>query len=227
MLQDDVFSSFEGDQWFIRNCRALGAFKPENDTALILMKTYDLKPRNVLEIGAASGFRLAAIQNRLGSTVVAVEASMEAVINGHRAFPSVKFIRGSAACVPLRGNFDLVIINFVFHWIDRRSLLGVVAEVDRLVNDGGYLIIGDFRPANYIRTRYHHIQGEELFTYKQDYAGIFLASGLYHTVSLLTTHHAGGGLKPAAPEEDRIGTCLLRKEWTKHYYASEKSSRTQ
>jgi SAM-dependent methyltransferase len=220
VLQDRLFSDFEGDRWFERNRRALNAFDAATDLPLKLIDLYGLTPERVLEIGAANGFRLAAIHERTGAETVALEPSAQAVLNGKASFPFITFIRGTASAVPLRDSFDLVILNFVFHWIDRQNLLRVIAEVDRLVCDGGYLVIGDFHPANQMQVRYHHIHSEEVFTYKQNYAATFLASGLYHPVSLVTAHHAKTELRGGVEESERIGVWLLRKELQAHYLGS-------
>lgn len=217
MLQDRLFSDFEGDRWFDRNRGALNAFDPAADLPLKLIGLYGLNPERVLEIGAANGFRLAAIRERTGAEAVALEPSGEAIRNGKASYPFVTFIRGTVSAVPLRDSFDLVIVNFVFHWVDRQNLLHAVAEVDRLVGEGGYLLIGDFYPANQLQVRYHHLETEEIFTYKQNYAAMFLASGLYHQVSLLTAHHANKELQARVAETERIGAWLLRKELQGHY----------
>ena len=221
MLQDNAFTRSEGDRWFARNRTALSDCNAAADLPLRLLDLYDLRPERVVEIGAANGFRLAAIQARTGAAVVAVEPSAEAVRNGKASFPRVGFVRGTASSVPLRESFDLVIVNFVFHWIDRASLLSVVAEVDRLVREEGYLLIGDFQPSNQLRVRYHHLADDQLFTYKQNYAATFLASGLYHPVALLTGHHASKKPDPAVAEQERIGTWLLRKTPRIHYVKTE------
>jgi SAM-dependent methyltransferase len=220
VLQDKIFSDFEGDRWFERNRRALDSFDASADLPLKLIGLYELTLKRVMEIGAANGFRLAAIHERTGAEAVALEPSAQAVLNGKASFPSVKFIRAMASAVPLRGSFDLVIVNFVFHWIDRSRLLRVVAEIDHLVKDGGYLLIGDFYPANHLRVAYHHLDAEALFTYKQNYANTFLASGLYHPVCLLTAHHSARELRARAAESERIGAWLLRKELQSHYLDS-------
>ena len=217
MLQDNVFTRSEGDRWFERNRKALNGFDAAADLPLKVLDLYELHPDRVLEIGAANGFRLAAIHARTGAAVVAVEPSAEAILNGKASFPCVTFVRGTATSVPLRESYGLVIVNFVFHWIDRASLLRAVAEVDRLVQDDGYLLIGDFQPSNQLKVHYHHLIDEQLFTYKQNYAATFLASGLYHPVALLTAHHASKKLDPATAEGERIGTWLLHKHSRGHY----------
>lgn len=221
MLQDRIFEGSEGDRWFERNRTALNVFDAEADFPLKLIGFYNLCPERVLEIGAANGVRLAAIHARTGAEVVAVEPSAQAVLNGKASFPSVTFVRGNAAAIPLQECFDLVIVNFVFHWIDRANLLKVVAETDRLVQNGGFLLIGDFHPFNQLKVRYHHLETAQVHTYKQDYAATFLASGLYHPICLLTADHAAKALDAKVPEADRIGTWLLRKQLQSHYLETE------
>lgn len=209
--QDQIFAAFEGDKWFERNKNALERFDPEADFPLKLMQLYRLRPRSVLEIGASNGFRLAAISDRYGSRVVAVEPSVKAILDGKARFPCVEFVRGGAQAIPLQEFFDLIIVNFVFHWIDRANLLRSVAEIDRLLLDGGFLIIGDFYPLNLIKVQYHHLAEQEVYTYKQNYAAVFVASGLYHPAGLITGDHSARTLTGAAAEDERTGVWILRK----------------
>jgi hypothetical protein len=58
------------------------------------MELYHLRPSSVLEIGAANGFRLAVISERYGARVVAVEPSVEAIVDGKARFPCVEFVGG-------------------------------------------------------------------------------------------------------------------------------------
>ena len=220
MLQDKVFSDFEGDRWFERNRMALNAFDASADLPVKLIELYGLNPERVLEIGAANGFRLAAIRQRTGAELVAVEPSAQAVLNGKASYPFITFIRGTASALPLRETFDLVIVNSVFHWIDRQSLLRAVAEVDRLVGEGGYLLIGDFYPVNQLQVPYHQFESQQVYMYKQNYAATFLASGLYHPVSLVTARDSSNELKGRVGEYERIGVWLLRKELCGHYIES-------
>lgn len=215
--QDQIFASNESDKWFERNRDALKGFDPEDDFPLKLIELYHIQPDNVLEVGAANGSRLAVISELYNARVVAVEPSVEAILNGKTRFPRVEFIRAGASAIPLLELFDLIIVNFVFHWIDRANLLRSVAEIDRLLIDGGYLIIGDFSPSNLTMVRYHHLQDQEVYTYKQNYAATFLASGLYHSVCLMTGDHAFKAPKGDVSDNDRIGIWMLRKMLNEHY----------
>ncbi len=215
--QDKLFAGSEGDQWFLRNQQALEHFDPDTDILLKLMALYHLRPRKALEVGAANGSRLAAIAARHGSKVTAVEPSPEAIRHGKASFPAVEFVMGTAASIPLQTSFDLIIVNSVFHWVDRTSLLRSIAEIDRLLEDGGFLLLGDFLPSNLLKVPYHHVKDRDIYTYKQSYSAAFLASGLYQLLALLTWDHASRSLAPDAPEDDRFGTWLMRKSLTDLY----------
>jgi SAM-dependent methyltransferase len=218
--QTEIFADFEGDRWFGRNREALDAFDAANDPPLRVIELYDLRPRSVLEIGAANGFRVAEIARRHNARAVAVDVSKDAVREGKKRFPNVEFMCGAAHAVPLEKSFDLVIVNFVLHWVDRTVLLRTVAEIDRLLIDGGHLIIGDFHPANFLQVPYHHLAGDPVRTYKQNYAAPFVASGLYHAVGLLGGGHSAKTPSATAGESERTGVWLLKKNLTGHYMAS-------
>lgn len=215
--QDQVFAAYEGDNWFERNHDIWNNFSPEADLPSKLIEFYQLHPRSVLEVGAATGYRLAMISERYKARVVAVEPSTEAIIYGKTKFPHVKFVRAEASNIPLREMFDLIIVNFVFHWVDRMNILRSIAEIDRLLEDGGYLIIGDFLPSNQTKVRYHHLKDQQVYTYKQNYAATYLASGLYHAVCLMTGGHTNKAFLGEASERDRVGVWLLRKMLKNHY----------
>jgi len=215
--QDEIFSAFEGDNYFTRNKVALEGFDAEADLPLKLINLYCVRPRSVVEIGAANGFRVAAIAERYGARVVAVDPSAKAIENGRKRFPHIKFVQATAADVPLQDAFDLVIVNFVLHWIDRNTLLRSVAEIDRLVADGGFLILGDFAPHNLLRVPYHHLAEKVVYTYKQDYSDLFVVSVLYHTVGTLTSGHASQSLSAVVAEDERTSVWLLQKQLQDHY----------
>jgi len=210
--QDDVFVRSEGDRWFERNAESLAAVDLGADVPLRLAELYGLKPSSVLEVGAANGYRLHAFHQRYGCRVVGVDVSAAAIADGQARFPEVQFHRARGHRLPVREEFDLVVTNFVLHWVDRRHLLQSLAEIDRATRDGGFVIIGDFLPRVPARRAYHHLAGGGVFTYKQDYAEILLATGLYRTVAMLSSDHATHALSAAAAEDERVGTWLLAKD---------------
>lgn len=218
VTQDELFAAFEGNRWFARNKGALQQYDIASDMPLRLLSLYDLHPKQVLEVGAANGFRLAALAERYGARAVAVEPSTDAIAHGRAVFPNIHFVHGEAQTLPLKDSFDLVIINFVLHWVDRCHLFRVMAELDRVLADGGYLLIGDFCPSRPTRVPYHHYTDVAVYTYKQNYAAPFLTSGLYHLVSFLTSDHASKTTRGEICEHERVGTWLLRKQLSENYY---------
>jgi SAM-dependent methyltransferase len=221
--QDNLFAASEADRYFDRNKSALREVDWSADPPLRLMELYRLQPRSALEIGAANGCRLAAIAERWGTKVTAVEPSAQAIADGQARFPEVRFLQATASAIPLQCQFDLVIVNFVLHWIARETLLRSIAEIDRLLVAGGCLILGDFAPSNRVRVRYHHRPEEEIYTYKQNYPAVFLASGLYHTVAALTSSHGSPNHLADVAEHERTGVWLLRKLLVEHYVADSTS----
>jgi len=209
--QDEVFKAGEADRWFDRNKHAIERLR-DDDVPLRLLELYKLAPASVLEIGAANGYRVAELARRTGAKGVAIELSKSAIEDGRARFPHVEFHQGEACALPLVADttFDLVIVHFVLHWIDRKNLLRCVAEIDRVVADGGYLLVGDFHPWHAARNKYHHLPDAGVMTYKQDYAQIFVASELYQPVCMLTSNHRLD-LDPAVPDDGRSAVTLLRK----------------
>jgi ubiquinone/menaquinone biosynthesis C-methylase UbiE len=216
-LQDEVFSQTEGDRWFDRNRGALARFSADRDLPLRLLELYQVRPRSVLEVGAANGVRLAAIAEKTGARCVAVEPSSTAIADGVARYPGVAFVQGRASSIPLNDSFDLVIVNFVLHWVDRTTLFQSLSELDRVVSNGGYLLIGDFFPAYPTKVPYHHLPSGEMFTYKQNYASPFIESGMYTPIALLTSSHESSTLSGGTADNDRAGFWMLKKSPNDHY----------
>lgn len=217
MEQDEIFAASEGDRWFERNAEALQRVEPGSDPIIRAIEHHGVRPRSVLEVGAANGFRLAMIAERTGAWTVGVEPAAKAVADGRVRFPEVDLRLGLASALPVNEVFDLVIVNFVLHWIGRPKLLAAVAEIDRVLADGGHLIVGDFLPGRLTRTEYRHLPGAGVETYKQDYAEVFVASGLYERISTVTGAHGAVGPVEDGPEHERTATTVLRKRLRELY----------
>jgi SAM-dependent methyltransferase len=186
----------------------------ENDPPLKLLDLLNLKPKKILEIGAANGYRLAEMLRRYDQgTYVAIEPSQKAITDGQKRYPFIEFRRGLMDNLPLQENevFDLVVVHFVFEWISRNTLLKSVAETDRAIADGGYLILGGFLPDTQTKVKYHHLPDREVFTYKQNYANIFLSSGMYTPIAQLTFNHDTNSFNPSIESENRSVCSILKK----------------
>jgi ubiquinone/menaquinone biosynthesis C-methylase UbiE len=220
MSQETIFSQSEADKWFLRNHAALAnSERVVHDPVLKLLDTVGLKPRHVLEIGASNGYRLHQLQQKYQANAWAVEPSLVAIQDGQQRYPAIKFLQGVANALPITedGKFDLVIMNFVFHWIDRVNLFSSIAEIDRMLADGGSLIIGDFYPAFPERVVYHHLPNANVWTYKQNYLDIFLASNLYELITFLVFEHDSHQISHMVSPNNRTQVVLLNKTLTERY----------
>jgi SAM-dependent methyltransferase len=213
--QAAAFSEGEGDRYFERNRSVIAGYEAEADPIVQVLAISHLRPRSVLEIGASAGHRVATLVERYGCRGMAVDPSRAAVAEGRRAHPEVEFAVASMEDVPTDEEFDLVVVNFVFHWVDRSLLLRSVSEVDRLVVENGHLLIGDFLPSGPSKTPYHHQAG--LWTFKQDYADLFVASGLYCRIVSVSGEYAGTVPSGSAAPGHRAAFTLLHKSLSGHY----------
>jgi SAM-dependent methyltransferase len=214
MRQDEIFARGEANAWFTRNRTRLSPeHVPENDPILEVISRAGLRPAEILEVGAANGYRVASLQGRFGCAATAVDPSEKALADGRARFPGVQFLRGQSHHMPALGDgrFDLVIVHFVLHWVDRSVLLRSAAEIDRVLQDGGHLLIGDFHPDGPERVTYHHLPELDLWTYKQDYAQIWLASLLYEEVANVVFDHATRSVGASVDSAQRARVVLLRK----------------
>lgn len=177
------FDHADADAWFHRNAAALTPEHPDYIAPVLerlgLLQDHGL---HVMEVGAANGWRLAALAARYPTNrYTAVELSAEAAAAGAAQFGAVSFLTGAAHQVPAGpASVDVLILSFVLHWVARAELLAVAAETDRLLKPGGHLVIADFWPERPTKTPYHHHPG--LWTYKLDHRQVWLAGAGYEEV---------------------------------------------
>lgn len=210
--QTDIFSAGEGDYWFRRNQASLdGVHGDDHVIAMLSRWTKHEQVRSICELGCANGWRLSAIRERFPDIqqLAGSDLSREAIADGRRRWPSLELTVGSLDRPGLRGRFDLVIVSFVFHWVARDRLAGSISAVDRLVRDGGALIVADFLPDRPCARPYHHRTDVEIYTYKQDYSACFTDLGTYVEMDREVFSH-GGNAGPI-DEQDRAMCALLRK----------------
>lgn len=222
MTQDRLFAAGEGDHWYKRNQAALGK-SDKIDWPLFLIGMIDDKSgiSSVLELGCSNGFRLAKLQQSHlpEARFVGVDASGEAIASGAGQFPGLELHQGVISDPPLHEPFDLVIVNYVLHWVDRTTLVKSICAIDRLVKNGGYLLLGDFLPDFQQRRRYHHMPEENVYTFKQDYPSIFTSLGIYKELTRFTYNHdnAASYSLQAADSSSR-GVCAILHKSLEDYY---------
>ena len=210
-FEASVFSEGEGDAWFQRNRERLLAFDPQRDMPLRLLRIYDAKPRRALELGAANGARLAALRDEFGSEVVGTELSAAAIADARERF-GLELLDQAAESLSVSGTFDLVLLQFVLHWVSREGLDEAVRRVDAALEPGGLLLIGDFYPERPKDVPYHHRDDVQLYTHKRNYSKPFVALGHYTRIGFLSGSHALLEPRAGVPTDDRVGLWLLEKK---------------
>jgi SAM-dependent methyltransferase len=219
MKQEQVFKDMEGDGWFSRNSAGILNRDMRDDPVIKALGLVNLPSSltSVLELGCANGFRLDALRSlNVGTVHVGADISEAAIRDGSERYPELDLY-----CSPLQNfhyddPFDLVIVNFVLHWVDRDKLLDAVATIDRQIADGGLLVVGDFLPDAPYKREYHHHEANEIFTYKQDYARVFESAGLYKEVLRVTGGHGETNMLNA-DTNDRTVISVLKKQLTEYY----------
>lgn len=222
-LQDMIFKSCEGDRWFERNREYL--VEERKDTVVEILRKMNLNPTSIAEVGCSNGWRLEQLRKRCfpEAYYCGFEPSLEAVKAGRKEFPLIKFTQASLAEMESERKFDILICNGVLCWVDREMLLLSICKIDRMLNDGGIIILGDFSPNSNQCRRYHHLKDEKIYTYKQDYAAMFIASGLYKEVLQYTLDYENwnGNIFDSIDlflSDERWSYSVLKKQSKNEYY---------
>lgn len=196
--QTQTFAGGEGDAWFARNQSHLEAYDLEHDPVACAIHAAGIAPKRILDLGCSSGTRLSALCRRHAAHGTGIEPSVSAVALAQARDPRLTWHVGTLDAHPtLPERFDLVIVSFVLHWIDRRRLLASLAALDAAVAEGGCVVIADFFPDFPQRREYHHLAGQEVFTYKNDYPAMLIATGLYRPLVRQTLRYPD--YRPAQP----------------------------
>lgn len=182
--QEEIFVTGEGDNWFDRNQFNM-EIHGSTDPLFDLLIDEGIYPTQVLEIGCSNGWRLNKIEEAIHTTCHGVDPSKQALANGRARFPNLDLQHGSATGLSMgTGSIDLLIYGFCLYVCDREDLFEIATQGDRILCDGGFLAIHDFDPDFPHSVPNHHVNG--LFTYKMDYAKLWLANPSYSLRRKLT-----------------------------------------
>ena len=205
-FQKSVFLSGEGDAWFSRNPQVQDSGSDHIDDAVISVLG---APRSILEIGCSDGRRLARIRSALGNevTCIGIDPSIEAVTRGIAIHDGLDLRIGTADQLEGIEETDSVILGFCLYLCDRSLITKIVAEIDRVLIDGGTLVIVDFDPPKPSRRRYRHREG--VWSYKMDYSSLFTTFPQYVLAGKRSMSHAGDEFD--SDPSERIAVWTLRK----------------
>lgn len=175
MRQADIFMETEGDAWLQRN-----PHHPDRDPVCEAINHVGIKPESVIEIGCSTGWRLKALRDRFGCSVAGVDPSEQA---GKEAIQRrIPVHRCTAEALPVSTDgCDLIIYGFCLYLTDPCDWFRIAAEGDRVLKDGGYLIIYDFvEPGRAFARKYRH--RDDVLSYHMNYSGLWLVHPWYRRI---------------------------------------------
>jgi hypothetical protein len=193
-IQDKYYLEKEGDDFFSRNFEGHDApdLRENKKTILNCIENSKINFNSVIEFGCNYGDLLNYFSTVLEKKCVGIEASNKAVEYGRKLYSdAVEFHHGVIADNPVSNDtnkdstFDLAIVDDVFSWVSRNSILASIANVDKSIKDGGFLFIRDFKPHTFTKTRNHHIVDSDVYNFKVvgSHLQILLNTGMYEIVS--------------------------------------------
>lgn len=197
MKQVDIFAGGEAKAWLERNRDKMGG---RDDIVSVLIDRLKLIPTEhdqarVVEVGCADGWRLQALRRRYSFNAFGIDpgVEMDTIVRGVTLYPGVAHDLGRF----LQQSVDLLIYGFCLYLVDREDLFAVVAEADRVLCEGGHLIIHDFSDGPYSMDYSHH---DCIRSYHMDHSRLWLANPAYRIVSVL------------AEPRDSITATVMRKD---------------
>lgn len=175
MNQTDIFIAGEGNAWLERNRDKIGDHDPAHDPVETEIHRLRLAPTDVLEIGCANGWRLKRLQDKYHCRIRGIDPSSAAVNESHAAC----VVHGVANYLPFPTRaFDLVIFGFCLYLVEPADLFNVATEADRVLRNGGTLMVYDFGDITppFARPYGHH---KDVLSYHIDHAQLWLAHPWY------------------------------------------------
>jgi len=208
--QKQLFVNGEADAWYQRNSASGGIcldVRLEKDPILRALDFLDLPFKKTLEIGCSNGWRLEAIRQIYKCEVVGIEPSTEAIDDGRKKYPHIEFHKGTADILPFDdASMQGVILGFCLYLCDRAELFKIVAEVDRILETNGWVVILDFGPPDSYKNTYMHAKG--IYSYKMDHAELFKANPIYiEQFRQILPHSGHTDMEP----DNRVMVSVLRK----------------
>lgn len=148
-FQRHMWANGVGDDWFRRNREALG----NRDLAYEALVSLKIEPKSVLEVGCANGWRLKKFQQRWGCEIAGIDCSKEslaaAVADG---IPAILGTADDLSHWPA-ASFDCVVFGFCLCFISPEDWFPLVSETDRVLRDGGRVVITDFMGTRFVKRR--------------------------------------------------------------------------
>jgi len=189
--QDEYYLTTEGDNFFERMKKIANISSLRDNKVVIYsaIKESGINYESVLEYGCNYGDLLyQMISDKNAKKCIGIEASTQAVKFGSEKYgDAITLIKGTIANNEINssseynGFFDLIMIDDVFGWVSRETILQSIANIDAVLKDGGFVFIRDFYPDKRVKNLNHHVSDESVYNYKVpgSHASIFGATGMF------------------------------------------------
>jgi ubiquinone/menaquinone biosynthesis C-methylase UbiE len=203
--QKSEFLRGEGDAWFERN---RGAFDPRRDPVIAGLSELGRSPRRVLEIGCADGVRLSLLRETFKSECCGIDPSIDAIRSAKSRDKDLDVSVGTADKLAFADSyFDLVIFGFCLYLCDVSDHFAIAREADRVLADGGVLVIYDFSSPITFKNKYSHKPG--ISSYKMDWAKMFTWHPSYRLI-VRRYYEAALGERTFSPDEAIVADFLKK-----------------
>ncbi len=211
---DTILWTQESDKYFQRSLASIASDSHNAELEVkkllkIILKKARIK--NVLDIGCNCGVFTGFLAKFLPKAkVIGIDPSREAIKFARTRYkncPNLKFVVGYADNLPIKGQFDLVVLRMVLQWLPREGFFKTIAEIDRVARN--FVYINEFYPSVALTSVSVHNKKVKIF--KQDYSRIFTSVPYYLLVSK-TIHEKENG------EDFQRGEFLIKKLRLKEAY---------
>jgi ubiquinone/menaquinone biosynthesis C-methylase UbiE len=177
--QKKEFLRAEGDAYFDRNQTE---FVADRDPVVLALAHLSSNHRSILEIGCGHGGRVAALAQIYNAAGYGIDPSSRAITHAATHYPRVDYKVGTADNLPYEKDlFDLVIFGFCLYLCDVDDHFTIVNEANRVLRDGGFLVIYDFIASSPFKNAYQHKPG--LHSYKMTWSNMFTCHPSYTLVA--------------------------------------------
>ena len=189
-MNKKLFNDSEGNDFFKRNYKK---DMYDNDIIinnLMIIDKFTMSGLNVLECGCSTGGRLNKLSDIFpNNKYFGLDPSQEAIKFGNDNYNNINFINTTLDDMSCFQDdfFDIILVPFVFMYVDRNLLIKTIYEIDRILKNNGILIITDFYSNRQRKNKYKHVSNT--YIYKQNYFDIFLSTKNYFQNKLISFDH--------------------------------------
>jgi ubiquinone/menaquinone biosynthesis C-methylase UbiE len=213
-LQKDIFCEGEANAWYDRNYDNVSVFDSDRDPIIRNVVSYLRPGMAIAEVGCALAGRLNALVEMAQGRGLGLDPSEKAISDASIRYPELQLSRGTADVLPWEDRaIDILIYGFCLYLCDRADLFRIAAEGDRVLSEGGIIVIFDFKPPFPYKNRYMHRDGS--FSYKLDYSSLWSWNPDFVRIREEICDHVmvncSGGRQDVILPDDRIAVTILQK----------------